>query len=365
VIRRVVIDALQVGSTPTGVGQQARAIGAALHDLPSELQLELRCTSSARPLLEPFFPRETRVTTPLVSNRPRYRRIAQQLALQPLRDDRSTLLVCLGDQGPPWGRARTLLVVNDLRRLTAPGTSARVEGLYYRVLVPRAARHAYQLATISEFSRAEIGRVLGRSARVIAQHPAPHAERPAPTPDGGYLLVVGALRSYKGCETAVDALAALAPTIRPRLVFAGPDEGYGGTLKSLAGEAGVSDFVDIRGWVSEAELGRLYDHALATVNPSTYEGYGLAVGESLARGLPTVASAIPPHLEVGGDAALTFPPGDGPALARLLQRLTDRHLRVELGARALARSRELTAAGPTWRDVILEAASNETGGADQ
>ncbi len=364
-IRRIVIDALQVGSTPTGVGQQARAIGEALHDIPLALELELRCTASARPLLQPSFPLETRVSTPLASNRPRIRRIVHQLALQPMHDDASTLLVCLGDQGPPWGRARTLLVINDVRRLALPDTSHRVEALYYRLVVPRAARHAYMLATISEFSRDEIARVLGRSAQVVAHHPAPRTEHPARTPDAGHLLVVGALRPYKGCETVVHALASLGAGARPRLVFAGPDEGYRETLKRLAAEAGVADLVDMAGWVPDAELGRLYDDALATISPSTYEGYGFAVGQSLSRGLPTVASAIEPHLEIGRDAILSFPPGDASALARQIVRLSDRELRFDLAARALARSRALTAARPTWRDVILEAASSETGDRDQ
>jgi glycosyltransferase involved in cell wall biosynthesis len=211
--------------------------------------------------------------------------------------------------------------------------------------------------TISEFSRHEIRRVAGRSAEVVAHHPAPRTEEPAPTPDGGHLLVVGALRSYKGCTTVVDALATLSPAARRRLVFAGPDEGFGRELRRTIEDARLADLVEIRGWVPDAELERLYGGALATVSPSTYEGYGLAVGQSLARGLPTVASAIPPHLEIGGEAVLSFPPGDGSALAGVLRRLDDRQLRLELGQAALARSRELAGARPNWREVIVAAAS--------
>jgi glycosyltransferase involved in cell wall biosynthesis len=184
---------------------------------------------------------------------------------------------------------------------------------------------------------------------------------PTATPDGGHVLVVGALRKYKGGETVVEALAALDPTSRPRVVFAGPDEGYGSALMRTIREAGLQNFVELRGWVSDEELERLYGEAIATVNPSTYEGYGLAVGESLARGLPTVASDIPPHLEIGRDALLTFAAGDAQALAVVLQGLRDSRHRHELARRALARSHELAAKGPTWRDVILQAVSSHNG----
>jgi glycosyltransferase involved in cell wall biosynthesis len=274
-----------------------------------------------------------------------------------LLDGRDTLLLCLGDQGPVLGRARVLLVVNDVRRLTAPETSGRAERLWYRLLVPRAARHADTLVTISEFSRAAIERVLGASALVVAQHPTPVASEPAETPDGGAVLVVGALRRYKGLRTVVEALALLAPEERPRVVVCGPDEdGCADDLRRRAAAAGVGSSLELRGWVGDRELEALLVSAAATVSPSLHEGYGLGVAESLARGLPTVASAIPPHLEIGADAILSFPPGDAKALAAALRRLRDRETRLALGTRALERSRELAQAHPTWTELVLAAA---------
>ncbi len=107
--------------------------------------------------------------------------------------------------------------------------------------------------------------------------------------------------------------------------------------------------VEFAGWVSEERLDELYRTARNRERVG-YEGYGLPVAESLSYGLPTIASDIPAHREVAGDAALYFPPGDPAALAEALA------ARPKQPGRARAqRSRELARLGPRWGDLIMEA----------
>jgi glycosyltransferase involved in cell wall biosynthesis len=284
-------------------------------------------------------------------SRPRALRILWQQLIGPLRDGRTTLLVCLGDQAPLLGRARVLLAVNDLRRLTLRERGGALERAWYRFVVPRAVRRAATVVTISEFSRTEIERRLHPAARVrlVVQSPPPVVAGPRPGDAGGPFLVVGALRRYKGAGTVLDALARVPGAT---VVIAGPDEGYRPDI------AAVANRVRLTGWIPDAELERLYTAALATIHPSRYEGYGLALAESLAHALPTLASDIPAHREVGGDAVLYFPSGDAGALAERMRELADNaELRADLSARALARSHELQQAGISWREAILAAAS--------
>jgi glycosyltransferase involved in cell wall biosynthesis len=352
----IVLDALQVSSRYSGVGRQALEIGRELHELPEPLALEVRCPADLRPVLEAVFPAQTRFRTPIRRSQPRPIRIAYQQAVAPARDPAGSLLVCLGDQGPMWGRAPVLLVVNDVRRLTHPETSSALESRYYRLLVPRAVRHARIVVTISEFSRDEIRKVFGDDlvVEVVAHHPSPRAS--APAGGGSHLLTVGALRQYKGIETAIDALALVSEEERPELVFAGPGEGREEELSRYAAARGVADRIRFLGWVDESRLGELYASALATVNPSTYEGYGLPVAESLSHGLATIASEIPPHREVAGDAALYFEPGDAAGLGAAISRVAgDARFRLELAERGLERSRALAQLRPRWSDVIRNA----------
>jgi glycosyltransferase involved in cell wall biosynthesis len=306
----IVLDALQVPARFSGVGRQALSIGRALHRVPQDLELEVRCALDVRPLLEPVFPPRTRFRTPIGSSRPRSRRIAYQQLFAPRRDRGPMLLVALGDQGPVWGRVPVLLVVNDLRRLTEPSTSGGLEGSYYRFLTPRAARHAAHVVTISEFSRNEIRRAFGAGidARVVADHPLPRVDRPIGGVESGPFVIVSALRRYKGMGTAIDALALLPAGSQRELVLVGTDDGWEGELRRHARARGVEHLVTFAGWLEDDCLRELYARCLASLSPSTYEGYGLPLAESLSYGLPAVASDIPPHREVAGEAALYFEP---------------------------------------------------------
>ena len=60
--------------------------------------------------------------------------------------------------------------------------------------------------------------------------------------------------------------------------------------------------------LSDEDLGALYDRCLFTVFPSFVEGWGLPVGESLARGKVCVASSTTSIPEVGGDLVVYVDP---------------------------------------------------------
>ncbi len=56
--------------------------------------------------------------------------------------------------------------------------------------------------------------------------------------------------------------------------------------------------------------------------PSLWEGFGIALVEAMAAGLPVIASDIPPHREVLGDAGIFVPTGDSHSLAKAIRKLT-------------------------------------------
>jgi glycosyltransferase involved in cell wall biosynthesis len=119
--------------------------------------------------------------------------------------------------------------------------------------------------------------------------------------------------------------------------------------------------VRITGWVTREEIRGLYRRAHACVYPSTFEGFGLPVLESMAAGVPTACSSIPPLREVAGDAALLFHPVDEDGMLAALRSITsDQALRERLAVEGPRR-----AARFTWKrcarqtlEVLLEAASS-------
>ena len=105
------------------------------------------------------------------------------------------------------------------------------------------------------------------------------AELPAHRP---FVLAVGTVEIRKNHGLLIDVWRRLENP--PLLVIAGRD-GWLADLEALAGP----NIVRLRD-LNDAQLGRLYDASLFTVYPSLYEGWGLPVAESLARGKICVAS---------------------------------------------------------------------------
>jgi len=89
-----------------------------------------------------------------------------------------------------------------------------------------------------------------------------------------------------------------------RLVVVGPDW----TLDELNSieDLGIEDRVDLLSIVDDDTLCVLYNHALAFVYPSLYEGFGIPLLEAMACGCPVIASKIDTAVEVAGDCPIYF-----------------------------------------------------------
>lgn len=74
--------------------------------------------------------------------------------------------------------------------------------------------------------------------------------------------------------------------------------------------------------------------------PSLWEGWGTALVEAMASGLPVVASDIPPIREVLDDSGILVPPGNSDKLSEVLKGLIDDpFLRETMGMKAKERSK--------------------------
>lgn len=154
------------------------------------------------------------------------------------------------------------------------------------------------------------------------------------------LLCVASLTPRKGHALLLRALAQLKD--HPwRLRCAGSadlDPVTAAGLSVLAETLGLSERLEFLGELDESALADEYQRADLFVLASYHEGYGMALAEALAHGLPmisTTAGAIPDTVPT--DAGLLVPPGDDAALAEALARvMTDAELRqrLALGARA-------------------------------
>lgn len=111
------------------------------------------------------------------------------------------------------------------------------------------------------------------------------------------IVVVGRLISHKRIDLLLEAVALLHADGIPvtcRVIGDGPERE---NLYSLARSLGVADSVDFRHDVSEQkDVYALLKAAKVSVFPSAREGFGIAVLEALACGVPVVTTSVPANL---------------------------------------------------------------------
>ena len=141
-------------------------------------------------------------------------------------------------------------------------------------------------------------------------------------------------------EVVVDAYAAYGEG-RPPLVVAGLLDVARPALEARARDAGVS--IRWAGFQTMAGLVELYRGAIAYVDPSLYEGFGLQAAEAMACGTPVIASNTTSLPEVVGDAGILLDPNDVAGFAAAMRRVAENStLATELRTKALARAERFT-----------------------
>jgi colanic acid/amylovoran biosynthesis glycosyltransferase len=174
----------------------------------------------------------------------------------------------------------------------------------------------------------------------------PFAQRPMPA-DGSWRFVQACrLIEKKGLLTAIRAFAKFhATNPKARFIIAG-DGPMKEKLLALAGELGVAHAIELRGFLSQAQLAELYASAHLFLHPSemppdqNQEGVPNSMLEAMATGLPVLATnhgGIPEavtHERTG----LLVAERDDEALFRALQQLTGDTERLYILGEAASRA---------------------------
>ncbi len=155
------------------------------------------------------------------------------------------------------------------------------------------------------------------------------------------LLFLGNVIPRKGLPPLLEALAT-AERGSWRLAVAGSedfDRGYAAEARRLAGRLGLADVVRFLGPLQGEDLRRRLTASHLFCMPYAYEGFGIAILEAMAFGLPALGSAAGAAGETitNGVNGFLLAPDDRKGLAPLLAGLhQDRRRLVEMAAAALA-----------------------------
>ncbi len=254
------------------------------------------------------------------------------------------LLHCPANAAPTGARVPVVVTVHDaifMRRsseISDVRYFSQTVGHWYRTTCyPRGARAAAGVITVSEASKREIITRMGVDPDRITVTPEAASEAfgaVAPTPEADllprlglrrpYFLAMGAYEKRKNVALLfrVWESLTLAGGVIPQLVLSGAENLRATHYQSEVRERGIWPDVKFLPYLSDADLKGLHTYATAFLMPSRQEGFGLPPLEAMTVGTPVVASRIPAHEEVCGNAAVLLDPDDQAAWVTTVKRLS-------------------------------------------
>lgn len=263
------------------------------------------------------------------------------------RRERLNLVLTLSERAALWGPPRVVYLFEHPRHRAQHGREVGVSGRQRLVnatilaLFPLAMRRAAAVLAASQATARDLAPL--RQAEVVYPGVSPvfapgHA-RPS------YFLHLASDDPRDNSGVVIEAYARLVE--RPGLVIGGrPPE----QLRDHARRLGLADEVRWPGFQTGEELAGLYRGAIAYVDPSLYEGFGLQAAEALACGTPAITSNVTSLPEVVGDTGILLEPHDVQGFAEAMRRLTtDPELRAELARRAVRQATRFS-----WERTVRE-----------
>ncbi len=216
----------------------------------------------------------------------------------------------------PINAKKRIVTIHDACHLVFGSLAERT---YAKIVMRRALDRSSRTITVSQFSKNEIQRCLGKrnldmihigvNQRQFVRQPSSEEMRKKYLLPGKYVLFVGNQKPHKNIEGLVRAFSKV----------------HAGLSLVLVGKGTAI------GQVPDDELPAFYSMAEMFVFPSFYEGFGLPPLEAMSCGCPTVVSKAASMPEVCGDASFYFDPQRTEKIAEAIVKVaTDERLKKEL-----------------------------------
>lgn len=215
---------------------------------------------------------------------------------------------------------------------------------FYRELSPRKQRavrrfleDARMNLVLSELIAGQFRKLAPEGRFRVLYNAVPVPEENRYRPQGRLVVTLGRLGQRKGTYDLIDALEKLDPKLPEDIRFCFCGDGEVEQVRQLLQERGLTHRVAHVGWIAGEEKQRLLENCLCHVLPSYREGLPMSILETMALGIPNVATAIAsvPEVITSGHQGLLIDPGDVEGLAQALETLCAREeLRLAMSKKA-------------------------------
>ncbi len=136
-----------------------------------------------------------------------------------------------------------------------------------------------------------------------------------------FFLYVGNFYPHKNVDTLIKAFKNIPNTVE--LVLVGPDSFFSSRVANEMKEQGITN-VRFYHTGSTEDLVFFYKNAIALINPSISEGFGLPLVEAAYFNLPIIASDLDVFHELLGDTFTAFNPASSQELATILHNVVEK-----------------------------------------
>jgi len=264
-----------------------------------------------------------------------------------------------------------IAVIHDLNFEHAPLDIPWAPRWHFRYFFPKYAARANRIATVSEFSKADVVSTYSIDPEKIDvvyngvnesylpfAKDAKEAVRAEFSSGQPYFLFVGAIHPRKNLLNQLKAFSLFRESNSENYQFlvVGESTARNGEMSHFLEINQFSKDIRFLGRRSLQELIRLYGAAEALMYVSKFEGFGIPIIEAFRAGTPVITATTSSMPEVAGGAALLVDPGDETAIANAMKKIAeDRDFIKELITKGLSRSEKFNwdaTAELLWKSII-------------
>ncbi len=296
----------------------------------------------------------------ILKPRPFWTRIALPLALFRAKE-KPDVFFSPTHYGPKFSPVPKVIMIFDLAYLAFPQFFQKRDQMQLEKWTAESVKNAAHIITISEATKKDIIKYYGFDPkRITVCYPGKDETVYRPIVDrekikqinekykidSPYIIFVSTLQPRKNLLRLIEAFHKIEGL---KLVVVGKTSGSGRQgwmyeeILNKPRQLGIEEKIIFTGFVPDSELPYLINGALAYIQPSLYEGFGIPVVEAMACGVPVLISNNSSLPEAAGDAGLTFDPTSVTQIEQAIRTVaTDRKLRDRLAKKSLQQARKFS-----------------------